>query len=149
MKTTKLSKLQKGILKAALSMYWHRAYGEKDFLSTETIGEICFKIPPLSKFRNRLKYKNPEEYQQRRKIHNRVDAAISRSLSRLEARGLIEKVKSGCRLTSRGSEVAKSLLPANLTGPNRQEEEKMKARGVQARIAKEKSWQVFLQSIKG
>jgi len=149
--TTKLSKLQKGILKAALSIYWHRAYdGKEGFLSSEAIGKIFFDIPRLSLFRDKYR-QPPAEYRQKRRIHNRIDTSISRALTKLQARGLVHKVKdgfcTGCRLTSYGLEVARRLVPQNLTGPNKQEEKKMKARGIQARTAKEQHLQSRLQRL--
>jgi hypothetical protein len=151
-RTTKLSKLQKGILKAALSMHWHRAYdGKKGFLSSEAIGEIFFGIPRLSMFRNKSRQRQAE-YLQKRKIHNRIDASISRTLSKLQDRGLVDRAKigfyAGCRLTKHGLETAKSLVPASLTGPSKQEESKMKARGVQAEESRKRNEALVLRALR-
>jgi len=158
MKTRKLSRLQREILKAALLAHWNGAYdGGEGFLSSATIGKFFFKTPHLSESRGgNLKYQNEKEYRQRRKIHNRVDASISRCLRRLQERGLIERVKMpsqrpltireevGCRLTKQGLEAAQSLFP-NLSGPNKEEERKMKDRGDQERIAKQKHEQAKIE----
>jgi hypothetical protein len=67
---TKLSKLQKNILKAALSMHWHQAYSQsenakndsKAFLSSELIGEMFFGIPRWQIFRQDLLAMDWEEH---------------------------------------------------------------------------------------
>jgi hypothetical protein len=145
--TTKLSKLQKGILKAALSMCWHQAYdGKEGFLSSELIGQLFYDIRRLSWFRNDDRYRNTSEYQLKRKIHNRVDVSISRTLSKLQERGLVTKAKdghtAGCRLTTHGLQIAQSLMPAHLTGPTKQEEKILKQRGIQD----EMEWQLICRA---
>jgi hypothetical protein len=157
MKTAKLSKLQKGILKSALSMQWN---GNGDFLSSELIGEIFFDIPRLSRFRKKTWHKwdnnragYQAEYRLKRRIHNRIDASISRTLTKLQERGLIEKVKgrktyfTGCRLTAYGLQVAQSLVPAFLTGPSEEERKLMEERATQARIEEEQQWKAFLARV--
>jgi DNA-binding PadR family transcriptional regulator len=120
-------------------MYWHQAYdGKEGFLSSQSIGQLFYDIPRLSWFRYDDRYRNASEYQLKRKIHNRIDVSISRTLTKLQERGLVTKAKdghtAGCRLTTHGLQMARSLMPAHLTGPTEQEEKILKQRRIQARI---------------
>lgn len=124
-------------------MCWHQAYdGKEGFLSSQSIGELFYDIPRLSWFRHDDRYRNTSEYQLKRKIHNRVDVSISRTLTKLQKRGLVAKAKdgytAGCRLTAHGLQIAQSLMPAHLTGPTKQEEKILKQRGIQDQM----EWQL-------
>src|SRR5258708_33780905 len=122
----KLSKLQKRILEEGLKSHWrapiHRAWGSET-PGRFVISKILEEFFGANKEDIKRSYSWPRRGDQRERLA-KPRASISRAMSRLIKRGLLERIKptgrGSCRLTTEGVEAA-ALLCSSLLKPTRPE----------------------------
>ncbi len=123
---SKLSKLQKRILEEGLKAHWcepiHRAWGNKT-PGRFGISRILEEFFGANKEDIKRSYSWPRRGDQRERLA-KPRASISRAMSRLIKRGLLERIKptgrGSWRLTTEGVEAA-ALLCSSLLKPTRPE----------------------------